>query len=335
MRLRTALIDLGRRAARWPLVGRAMRLLQGRTGRIWLRVAVVLVVMAFVSYAVHRNWSELEHYEWSADYRYVLLAVAVFVPCYLTVLLAWHAIMSSIGATNSLRLNAEVYCLSSLPKRIPGVVWYIASRVQLYRERGVAGSITLVGTLLETVLLIVSALLVYLLSLLVPSLTSPTQSLRPAVALALLLPLLAVLHPAVFNRGFGLLLRKLRYEGRLALTWGRSLRLVAVYLPAWILGGIDLFILANAIHPVSVRFLPAVIGAWAASSAVSFVAGYLVQGLGIAEVTLAALLSSIVPLPVGLVISLCFRVLLTLGDTLLALALAWAITGFKGIARNK
>lgn len=77
--------------------------------------------------------------------------------------------MAGIGAMPRLKVNARIYCYSTLPKRIPGVIWYIASRAQLYKEEGVARSVTILGTILETALLIISALLIYLLSLLFPA----------------------------------------------------------------------------------------------------------------------------------------------------------------------
>jgi hypothetical protein len=239
--------------------------------------------------------------------------------------------MVGLEAMAKLRVNARIFCYSSLPRRIPGAVWYIASRAHLYNKEGVARSVTMVGTLLETVLLIASGLLVYLMSLLFPVSAKSVGHLSPGTALLLLAPLLIVLHPAVFNRLFGYLLRKFHYTGELSLTSRRNAVLVLIYSLAWILGGIDLYLLANAIHPVPLEFLPAVIGAWAASGAISLVSSYLIQGLGVAEVTLALLLSTFLPLPVSIAISIFFRILLTVSEVAWALLLAWSLSGFKGL----
>jgi hypothetical protein len=99
---------------------------------------------------------------------------------------------------------------------------------------------------------------------------------------------------------------------------------------AWIGGGLVLYVLANAVMPVPPTYIPALIGAWAASGAVSLSAGLLVSGMGLREVTLTVLLGSLVPLPVAVAISVLFRVLLMLGEFVWALVFA-ALTG--GIRR--
>lgn len=319
---------LRRVAGRLPL-DRLARLFRQRRFRIWLNVIALLLVMVFLAYGIYSNWNELQQYDWTADYRYLLLAMVVYGLCFATVLLAWHWIMAGIGAMRTMRVNARIFCYSSLPKRIPGVVWYIAGRVMLYQDEGVASSVTVLGTALETTLLITSGLIVYLGSLLVGMPAGSKLDFPPAVALLLLIPLLAVLHPAILNRIFGWLLRKLHYEGEIGLTFRTSVGLVLIYCLAWILGGVDLYLLTNAVYPVPLRLVPAIVGAWAAAGAVSFVASYLIQGMGVTEVTLAALLSRFLPLPVSIVVVILFRLLLTVSEVGWALLVAWGLSGFK------
>jgi hypothetical protein len=97
------------------------------------------------------------------------------------------------------------------------------------------------------------------------------------------------------------------------------------------LGGLDLYLLANAIYPVAFDYLPAFIGAWAATGVVGLLASYLMQGMGVTEITLAVLLSGFVPAPVAIVISIFFRILLTIGEVVWALLLAWATSGLGGL----
>jgi glycosyltransferase 2 family protein len=302
-----------------------------RRFRLGLNLTVLLLVLLFLGYGVYTHWGELQQYEWTADVRYLLLAVGAYGLPFAAVLLAWHRVMAGIGAMSDLRINARIFCYSNLPKRIPGVVWYIASRAHLYKEEGVARSVTVLGTLLETVLLIVSGLLVYLASLLFPGATRMAGHLKPGIALLLLVPLLLLLHPALFKRIFGYLLRKLRYEGEVALRVRTTAGLLLLYCLAWILGGGVLYLLAHGVHPVPLPLLPAVIGVWAASGAVSFIASFLIQGMGVTEVTLAVLLSGYLPLPVAIVISILFRLLLTLCEVAWALLVAWGLSGFCGL----
>jgi glycosyltransferase 2 family protein len=310
---------------------RWLELIQQRRFRAGLSLAVLFLVLLFLVWAVYTNWGELGQYEWTADWRFVLLAILFLGAPTSIGIIGWHRVMSHLGAMSDLRVNGRIFCYSSLPKRIPGVVWYIAGRMQLYKEVGVARRVTMLGTALETLLLIATGLLVYFASLLFPGSASSTWQLPPTIAALLLAPLVVALSPPVFNRVFGYLMRRLRYNGAISLTYGAIIELVLIYVLAWIVGGIDLYLLANAVYPVPIRLLPAVIGAWAAAGAVSFVASYLVQGMGITEATLAVLLSGFLPLPASIVISILFRILLTVFEVVWVLLLAWGLSGLRGL----
>lgn len=313
-------------------VGAKIRpIVHSRAFRWGLNIALAGAVVFFLAYGLYANWESLRQHEWTIHYGYLALACAVYGLCFLTVLLAWNGIMSSIEAMRDWRVNARIFCYSSLPKRIPGVVWYIASRVHLYKKEEVARSITLVGIALETTLLFVTALMVYLSSLFFPIAVRSAARLPPTVALLLLLPALSLLVPAVLNRVVERLLSVVHYPGRLSLKPGNLLGLTGLYLLAWVLGGVDLYLLARAVYPVPPDLLPAVIGAWAASSAISYLASYIVQGMGVSEVALSVLLSSYLPLSVAIVIAILFRILLMVGEVAWALLLAWGLAGFRGL----
>jgi hypothetical protein len=95
---------------------------------------------------------------------------------------------------------------------------------------------------------------------------------------------------------------------------------------AWIGGGSVLYVLANAVTPVSVSQLPALVGAWGAAGAISMSVGLLVSGMGLRELTLTVLLGRLMPLPIAAAVSLLFRLLLTVGE------FAWALV-FVAIIR--
>ena len=290
-----------------------------------LTIFVVVLSFAFMGYFVFRNWQQLEQYRQHLQAYYPLLFLAFLL--YPTGLVpnavGWHNIMRRLDGLRSFRLNARIYCYSCLPRRIPGSVWHIAGRAYLNREQGVPHSLTLLGTLLEWILLVVSGLLVFLLSHLSPQARSmDAQGFRPSVALLLLVPLVVLLLPPVFNRLLGYLLRKADYEGQIALSAPDLLVLITIYVVAWIAGGIVLYTLILALYPLSPAQLPAVIGAWAGAGAVGLVAAYLLQGLGINEVTLAILLSGMMPLPIAAVAAILMRILLTISEV--AWPLLWA-----------
>ncbi|MBN1135988.1 MAG: hypothetical protein JXM73_05360 [Anaerolineae bacterium] len=293
--------------------------LRDRRSKRLLVVAVLALSFSFMGYLVYRNWQQLEAYRqhWQMHYPLILLAFALYPAGLAPNVVGWHMLMKRLGGLHRFKINAQIYCYSCLPKQLPGGVWHVAGRAYLNKEQGIQASVTLLGSSVEWVLLIASGLLVYLLSCLAPlPVGDRAAGLDPGVALALLAPLLIVLCPPVFNRVASWLLSRLRRPTPPPLGWGDLLGLLGVYVIAWVMGGVVLYVLSQALVPLSPAALPAVIGAWGGAGAIGFVAVYFLQGLGIRDVTLALLLSSIMPLSAAAVVSILFRLLITVGEIL-------------------
>jgi hypothetical protein len=92
---------------------------------------------------------------------------------------------------------------------------------------------------------------------------------------------------------------------------------------AWIGGGFLLFTLARGFLPLDWSHLPSMVGIWGGAGAISLSLGALIQGMGLREITLAALLSSIMPMLHAIVISIAFRLALTVGEILWVAIFAW------------
>lgn len=275
-----------------------------------LALAMVALTLLFWGYGLYTNWNKLGQYEWRADFRFLFLAFALFPAGFLPSLYGWHRMMSHLARGTDFRVNAKIYCYSSLPRYIPGVVWYVAGRSLLYREKGVPPSITILATVLETVLLTVSGLTLTLLS--IPSIGDLTLVGKPpSLILALLIPLTILLLPRVLERTLRFFTEVPENEVTPRLTHLEIVLLLVVYGIAWVGGGLLLYLLANAIYRVEP--LTAMIGVWAASGVASFLFAFL-GGLGGREVTMSVLLAFYVPLPVAIAISLLSRVIIMVAE---------------------
>ena len=85
---------------------------------------------------------------------------------------------------------------------------------------------------------------------------------------------------------------------------------------AWIGGGTLLWILVRGITSIGWELLPTMIGIWGAAGAVSLTIGIGIQGLGLREVTLGAILSTIISPLTSIVVAVAFRLVLVLGEFL-------------------
>jgi len=87
-------------------------------------------------------------------------------------------------------------------------------------------------------------------------------------------------------------------------------------------GGIVLTVLARGVVIIPLSQVPFFVGCWAGAGGVSVVAQFVVGNMGLRELALATLLSTTLPIPTAVLISILFRVLLMVGEFLWSLAFA-------------
>lgn len=294
--------------------------LRGKGGRFLLTALLIVPALAFIGYRSARNWDQIRDYRWTFHPGFAALALAGYVLALLCVLWAWNRLMGRLAGFTNLGENARILCLSNLPKRIPGSIWYMAGRAYLYGQHGVAVSATLTAMALEIALTTVAGLVTYLLTL--PLVAGAGTPLRLGIALGLLLLLGIGLQPALFNRALAFLLRKLGSQTQIRIDY-RDLGIpLLIYVLAWCVGGATLYATIRAIYPLSWPQLPAVVGTWAASGAIGLLASTFLFGFGVREVALSVLLAALMPQPLAVGVAILFWFLLTIGDLISAGVLA-------------
>jgi hypothetical protein len=110
------------------------------------------------------------------------------------------------------------------------------------------------------------------------------------------------------------------------LAWEYTYRDILILLlanaGANLLAGLALFLLLSGMTDVHLADVPLLVGATALAWVVGYVTLFTPNGLGVREAALVALLSQVYPLPVAIVGSLLFRLVITLGEAL-AVLVAW------------
>lgn len=283
---------------------------------------VVGAIVFFFAYGILHNWHEIAQYEWRPDYASLLFSFVAYSVGLVFAIMCWDSVINRLGGNSSLSKNIKFYCYTNLAKRLPTPIWYVAARVYVYDREGIAKHVTSTAVLIETVVMIFSGILVYLVSLPFSPNASP---LAGNLWVLLLLIFLAVImaRPSWLGVGLNFLLTKLgRDKLSIVITPGDMLRWSALFSLAWILGGFLIYFLANGIYPLASTHLPAMINIWAMSGIAGQVALFMPAGAGVKEATLAYLLSHYMPLPVAIVISLLSRLWLMIIDFFWALVLS-------------
>ena len=173
---------------------------------------------------------------------------------------AWCAILRQTSGFQDMRKNFRIYYLALLARRLPSALWYITGRLVMYRSAGVAESAVLGSTALESLVLGLAGVLVFL--ALLPFYGSTDLGVRAlpmAVAGGILLAVLSqpryVLR--LINRLFAWLKRppmNVDVRRRDVLRW------LLAYGFAWLIGGVGLFCMINAIYVLPLADLPVIVG---------------------------------------------------------------------------
>jgi uncharacterized membrane protein YbhN (UPF0104 family) len=194
---------------------------------------------------------------------------------------------------------------------LPGSVWHVVGRVYLAEREGVPRMAATLSVVLETVLILMSALVVGSLSLI--SWPDPPWW---AVAGGAAVLLVVVGRPQVVLWAANRVLTSLgRRTLDIALTSGDVLRLMWPFALNWLAFGVMFFLIVASLYPsVPLFYLPVVTGIFTAAWVGGYLAVFVPQGWGVREFIIVTLLAAVgVPAPVATAAALLSRLWSLLG----------------------
>jgi glycosyltransferase 2 family protein len=294
---------------------------QQKTLRRTLFVTMIVVGSLFIGYALWKTWNDIHTGHIQINYLYIALAILIYPFGMLPTVAGWHILLNSLGVKLRWRIDLRIYSLSSLPRHIPGFVWYIASRSMLYQEIGIPTTTITAASGIEVILL---ALTGYALSIpLLLATSAKANNLQLFAPIAIIILVILVAWVPFNNR----ILQKMFAWRRISpfpkIDQGKLIIALLWMVAGWFGGSLILFVLTASLYPVDLSLLPMFIGAWGLAGAVSLTIGIGIQGFGIREVTLAATLSLFFPPPIAVVLAVLFRLVLTIGELLWVALFVW------------
>jgi len=309
------------------------------TNKRWIWVLGQAVILGLILYGIYTllapelgslSWDDLGR--WRPSWGRLLLSLVMLVGVYVMHAFLWRRIVVDLGVGRpGARTAVRVYSLAGLGRYIPGKLWQVAGLAMLSAREGMsAGGATAAALLgqfgfLATGLIFVAVIL--------PDWISGTTLYILGFVLVSAAGLIWLLTATpAGHRGREWIRARLgtrsgerlgaalqladNMRGRDAIAWGVGYGL------SWILLGLAFTLFATAFVPEAAAQNQMIAGTVAAS----YLAGYLVlvapAGLGVRELTMTTLLSSIPGFPVAaaVVVAVLSRVWFTLGE-LLPLAL--------------
>jgi len=280
--------------------------------------AITLVfVLALLGGFIYARREEIATYRWQIAWPFIPIAFLIFSLDLLYVIWLWARIMAQFGVKLPFRTHIAYYAQANLAKRLPGTLWYVAGRAQLYDHAGVPMRLTAMCSGIEFIVSTLSsaivsvAFIVYGLSGLAASREAGLLRSATIIAIPVLCVALLVL-PWIIRR----LMRRADLAFSSVISVSILTRLTLLYLGVWVLGGLLLYAIVRVYAPLSGNTVPFLVGCWGASSLISSLVIFMPTSFGLKEISLGVLLTLIVPASVAVITVIVVRVAITLFEVL-------------------
>ena len=337
--------------SRRGVVGAALGLFK-RYKRV-VQAVVLLVIAGSVVALIAKEWAKLTTYDWHLNWGLLTAGFALLVTQELSFAFIWRSILARMGSRLDIVSSQRIYLGAEFVRYMPGNVWHVITRVLWAEQRGVPKAIGFASMVVELATKIVSAALVFAVSLLfwpdTRILTSQLDIPHSVVvtAGAVLLPLLLLgLYPPVLRGMLNFGLKKLGREPVQFTLSYRDMLLITLYWSlSWIVAGTGFYLVVRSIvatplaAPLTLGLIVA-IGMFALGWDIGFLSFVTPSGVGFREAALVFLLTaSLLPatqvnLALAAVIAIVARLLAT-GAELVCIAGAYLVRGAPLLPREE
>jgi len=286
-----------------------------------LRVAIALITLAAVTYAVVHNWADVSvHLDKISWTTFLWSTLAAAFGTWLT-MIGWKTLLRDLGSDLHLAPASGVYFVGQLGKYLPGSLWSVLVQADIASHLKVPRRRTAVTGLLALGLALLTGLLVGL-----PAASFLLTSTESGFDWWLLLgiPILVVLCvPKLLNAVIAKMLRTIKREPlEHELSAGAVLRAVVIFVLVWVAFGVHTLLLARAVagdaspHP---DLTTAAMTGYALSVSLGMLTIVLPAGLGAREGLLTLILSTAMPTPAAAAVAIMSRFIVTIVDVVAAL----------------
>jgi len=294
-----------------------------KRNQLILSIFVIFLTLVILGILIYREREVLLSYQWELRLLPALLSFVLFSIALLLAGLLWGWINRKLGSNINYFTHIQYYISSNLTKRIPGTVWYVAQRAQLYNSDGIDMKFTSIASGVELTLIIISGIII---SLLFAIQILVDYMIGLWLFIGVFLIGIIIIHPNVLAfifRRFKVKAPRLDYRN--IFLWLLSYGLL------WIIGGVVLFCIGNTITNIPIEYIGYIIGSWALVGILSSLLFFSPSNFGITEIGLSVLLANIMPLSVGIIIAIISRILIIVYEIFWALA----VVGYQSLSEKK
>jgi uncharacterized membrane protein YbhN (UPF0104 family) len=283
-------------------------------GRV-VRYGFVAVAVGLGAYAVVRQWPAFQTALVDIGFWPSMGALAAVLAGLAFSVRLWRTLLASLGSPLPVRAAAKVFFVGQLGKYVPGSVWPVLAQMELGSVYRVPRERSATASVLTMLVSLLGGLLAALVTL--PLLAGATAGYRWAFLAAPVL--LACLHPRVLNPLLGRLLRLVRRPALERPLTGRTIAVALGWaMASWVLYGTQVWLLAVRLGAPEGRAVLLAVGGYAFAWCVGFLIVFAPAGAGVRELLLVALLAPVVGTAGATAVALVSRVVMTVGDLVMA-----------------
>ena len=229
----------------------------------------------------------------------------------------WHLLVRQTTQFNHPRHNVKVWWLSNLSRRIPGGIWYIASRAGMYETQAISKRAISATSVLELVFIVTSGAMVVLATSPFWVIARESTLTTYSWLLLILIPLGTILiHPRFMAWAW----QKINKSTPIPQSsWQETAFLLTFYSLIWLLAGPMVYSIINLVYPLTAVYIPSLIGMWALSNIIATIGAFTIGGFGVRELSFALLLAQLMPTPIAILVVLLVRILWLIGELITGL----------------
>ncbi|KGN32385.1 hypothetical protein N802_18645 [Knoellia sinensis KCTC 19936] len=288
-----------------------------------VRIVIALLVLAAVTVAVWRNWTEVSAHLRTIPARTLAGAFGLALLAPMFSLLGWRVLLNDLGTRLPLPASASVFFVGQLGKYLPGSVWSVVAQADLGSRLGVPRRRMGVVGLLSILLSVLTGAIVGIPA--VPLFLARTGEVRSLWWFAPAIVLLLLLWPRLLNWGIARLLRLLRRDPLEHSLTAPAIALTSLwFVLAWLSAGLAILVLSHAMTPetpIRDLFVTSICG-FALASAIGMFSVFVPAGVGVRDGVLALLLGALMPFSAAIAIVVIARFFSVMADVAVA-ALGW------------
>jgi hypothetical protein len=268
------------------------------------------IVSMILGYLIYREKDLLIHHSWQIKAHYLILSLVFYLLAVTGTGVLWSNILRSFNMNSAhVRDHLKIFFLSNLGKRLPGTIWYIAMRAQMYQSIGLSARFVSIVSGTELAVIIASGVVVTSI-LASPILLTYRQSFWGLLILAMVCIL--ALNPKFLAWA----MKKFTSE-EINIPYKNIMIWVFAGSGLWLLSGAGFISTIAAFFPLDAGNYLYILGIWSFIGVLAFFLFFLPSNFGFQEVGISLLLLPVLPTSFGVVVVVIHRILTTLADLLI------------------